>query len=75
MTHFPGHWPDEKLRKMSSRDWQAGYESPEHLAETCTDTHESCVVTRRARAARKMRNRTSYGYIINVHAKLLEAYN
>ena len=54
VTHFPGHWPDEKLRKTSSRDWQAGYESPEHLAEACRDTHESCVVTRTA--ARKTRN-------------------
>ena len=48
VTHFPGHWPEERLRRTSSRDWQAGYEDAEHLAEACRDTHESCVVTRTA---------------------------
>ena len=44
LTHVPGPWREERLRRMSSRDWQDGYEALEHPAEACTDTHEFCVV-------------------------------
>ena len=55
VTHAcPGPLVGREVTKMSSRDWHDGYEAPEHLAEACTDTHESCVVVTR-KAVRKMR--------------------
>ena len=59
MTHVPGHWREERLRRMSSRDWQDGYEISEHPAEACTDTHESCVVARTMARTKIRRNATS----------------
>ena len=51
MTHIPGHWPEERSSRMSSRDWQGGSEATDpHAAVACRDTHESCVVTGMAAA-------------------------
>ena len=53
LTHFPGPWREKRLRRMSSRDWQDGYEALEHTAEACTDTHEFYVVVVRTAVRNK----------------------
>ena len=77
LTHFPGPWREERLRRMSSRDWQDGYEALEHPAEACTDTHEFCVVivhtaVRNKRTCECRSTRDIIGSSLSVQAQFTE---